>query len=193
MQAKDAPKVAPMLQALCINQSQEDRMNFDTLAYPEKIIIAGSEFSGQRNMSKGTLLVPYTEEPNVGIGDIIIQKSGKHEIELKVVDAQFQAGGTLGVGTKHKNLLTLKVKNLTAQPHTTNTQSSTYNIGSINGEQVQVGNNNSQAVNISVQNLVEAVAKSGDQEAKSTLSKLLENSTVASIIGAGAAALLGLL
>ena len=168
-------------------------MNFDALAYPEKIIIAGSEFSGQRNMTKGTLLVPYTDEPDVGIGDIIIQKSGKREIELKVIDAQFQAGGTLGVGTRHKNLLTLKVENLTAQPHTTNTQSSTFNIGSITGEQVQVGNNNSQAVNISVQNLVEAVAESADQEAKSALRKLLENSTVASIVGAGAAALLGLL
>ena len=85
------------------------------------------------------------------------------------------------------------MENLTAQPHTTNTQSSTFNIGSITGEQVQVGNNNSQAVNISVQNLVEAVAESGDQEAKSALRKLLENSTEASIVGAGAAALLGLL
>ncbi len=168
-------------------------MNFDALAYPEKIIIAGSEFSGQRDMSKGTLLVPYTDEPDVGIGDIIVQKSGKREIDLKVIDAQFHVGGTLGVGTKHKNLLTLKVENLTAQPHSTNALSSTFNIGSITGEQVQVGNNNSQAVNISVQNLVEAVAKSGDQEAKSTLRKLLENSTVASIVGAGAAALLTLL
>ncbi|MNG16900.1 hypothetical protein D3C84_1008470 [compost metagenome] len=90
-------------------------------------------------------------------------------------------------------MLTLKVENLTAQPHTTNTQSSTFNIGSITGEQVQVGSNNSQTVNVSVQSLVESVAKSGDQEAKSALRKLLENSTVASIVGAGAAALLGLL
>lgn len=168
-------------------------MNFDELAYPDKFIIADSEFSGQRNMSKGTLLVPYTDEPDVGIGDIIIQKSGKREIELKVIDAQFQTGGTLGVGTRHKNLLTLKVENLTAQPHAINTQSSTVNIGSITSEHVQVGNNNSLSVNISVQNLVESVAKSGDQEAKSALRKLLENSTVASIVGAGSAALLGLL
>ncbi|MGF0337893.1 hypothetical protein [Ectopseudomonas toyotomiensis] len=168
-------------------------MDFDALAYPEKIVIAGSEFSGQRNISKGTLLVPYTDEPDIGIGDIIIQKSGKREIELKIIDAQFQAGGTLGVGTKHNNLLTLKVENLTAQPHTKNAQSSTFNIGSITGEQVQVGNNNSQSVNISIQNLVDAVARSGDQEAKSALRKLLENSTVASIVGAGAAALLGML
>ena len=168
-------------------------MNFDALAYPEKIIIAGSEFSGQRNMSKGTLLVPYTDEPDIGIGDTIVQKSGKREIELKVIDAQFQAGGTLGVGTKHKNLLTLKVENLTAQPHTTSTQSSNFNIGSITGEQVQVGSNNSQVVNVSIQSLVESVAKSSDHEAKSALRKLLENSTVASIVGAGAATLLALL
>ncbi|PRB77552.1 hypothetical protein [Pseudomonas sp. MYb185] len=168
-------------------------MNFDALAYPEKIIIAGSEFSGQRDMSKGTILVPYTDEPDVGIGDIITQKTGKREVELKVIDAQFQPGGTLGVGTKHNNLLKLKVENFMTQPHTTNTQSSIFNIGSITGEQVQVGSNNSQIVNISVQSLVEAVAKSGDQEAKSALRNLLENSTVASIVGAGAAALLGLL
>lgn len=168
-------------------------MDFDAHAYPEKVIIAGSEFSGQRNISKGTLLVPCSDEPDVGIGDVIFLKSGKREIELKVIDAQFQVGGALSVGTKHKDLLTLKVENITAQLHMTKTQSSTFNIGSITGEQVQVGSNNSQTLNISVQNLVEAVAKSSDPEAKSALRKLLENNTVASIVGAGAAALLGLL
>ncbi|WP_413704967.1 hypothetical protein [Pseudomonas sp. Pseusp16] len=168
-------------------------MNFNALAYPDKFTIGGSEFNGQRHLSKGTVLIPYTDEPDIGIGDVIIQKSGQREIELKVVDAQFLPGGSLGVGTSHKNMLTLKVENITAKPHVTTSHSSNYHIGSISGDQIQVGNNNSQTVNISIQNLAEAIAKSGDPEAKSTLRKLLENSTVASIVGAGATVLLGLL
>lgn len=168
-------------------------MDFNALAYPEKIIISGTEFSGKRNSSQGTLLIPYTTEPDVGIGDTIIQKSGQREIELKVIDASFLAGGTLGVGTKHPNLLMLKVENLTAKPHVSTNQASTFNIGSISVEQVQVGNNNSLNINISFQNLVEAVSKSNDDEAKSGLRKLLENNTVASIVGAGVTALIGLL
>ena len=49
------------------------------------------------------------------------------------------------------------------------------------------------SVNISITELVEKVANSGDPQAKSMLKQLLENSTVASIVGAGASALLGLL
>ena len=167
-------------------------MGFDDLAYPERIIISGSEFNGRRNMSKGTLLIPYTSEPDVGIGDTIIQKSGKRKIELKVIDTSFLTRGTLNVGTKHPNLLTLKVENLTAKPHVMSNHTSV-NIGSITSEQVQVGNNNLQTVNISIQSLVEAVSKNDDPDAKSKLRKLLENSTVANIVGAGTAALLGFL
>ena len=168
-------------------------MDFNKSAYPEKIIISGCEFSGQRNMSKGSLMVPYTEAPDVGIGDVISQKSGSREISLKVIDLQFQDGGTLNVGTNHPNLLTLKVENITAQPHTANKNQPTINIGSIAGEHIQVGNNNSQVVNINVQQLVESVVKSNDPEAKSLLKSLFENSTVASIVGAGATVLLGML
>ena len=68
------------------------------------------------------------------------------------------------------------------------------NIGSISGQQIQVGNQNTQtAISINVQELVEKVAASNDHEAKNLLTKLLENSTVGSIIGAGAASLLSLL
>ncbi len=73
------------------------------------------------------------------------------------------------------------------------TVANTFNIGSISSQQVQVGNNNNQIVNITIQQLVEEIAKSADPEAKSLLKKLLENSTVGSLIGAGASALLGLL
>ncbi|WP_220034763.1 hypothetical protein, partial [Klebsiella pneumoniae] len=41
--------------------------------------------------------------------------------------------------------------------------------------------------------LIRTFPKSGDPQAKSMLKQLLENSTVASIVGAGASALLGLL
>lgn len=168
-------------------------MDFDAMAYPDQVVIDGADFRCRRNMEKGTIMVPYTDAPDVGIGDVIVQKAGKREIQLKVLDAQFLPGGTLQAGTEHQNLLTLKVTNLTAQPHSSNAQSSTYNIGSISASQVQVGNNNSLAVNISVQHLAEAVAKSNDEEAKSALKKLLENNTVASIAGAGVSALLAFL
>ena len=168
-------------------------MDLNKLAYPEIVTITGIEYKGQRDMSKGELHIPYTEEPDVGIGDVITQKSGKRAISLKVLDASFLEGGTLKVGTKHPHMLTLKVQNTTAQPHLTNKENSTINIGSVSGEQIQVGNHNSQVTNISMQQLVEHVAKSSDPEAKATLKSLLQNSTVASLIGAGAATLLGLL
>jgi len=168
-------------------------MDFDKLAYPEVVIIDGAEYKGRRNMSKGQLLIPYSEEPDVGIGDVIAQKSGKREIHLKVLDASFLEGGSLNVGTTFPHMLTLKVENTTAIPHATKSSSSTFNIGSITGDQIQVGNENSQVTNINIQQLVEHVAKSNDEKAKSTLKTLLQNSTVGSLIGAGAGALLALL
>lgn len=167
-------------------------MDIDKLAYPEIVTITGIEYKGQRNMSKGQLLIPYTEEPNVGIGDIITQKSGKREIQLKILDVSFLEEGTLKVGTKHPHMLTLKVENTTAKPHIAN-NNPIFNIGSVNGEQIQVGNNNSQITNINMQQLVEHIANSNDNEAKNTLKLLLENSTVASLMGASATALFGLL
>lgn len=168
-------------------------MDFDKLAYPETITISGVEYKGQRDMSKGELLVPYTEEPEVGIGDVISQKSGKREIFLKVIDVSFLEEGSLGVGTTHPHMLTLRVQNTTAQPHLPQNNTSTFNIGSVSGGNVQVGSNNSLNVNISIQELAESVAKSGDKEAASRFKELLNNGTVASIIGAGTSALLQLL
>ena len=168
-------------------------MNFDELAYPEIIYIDGTEYKAQRDMNKGSVSIPYTDEPDVGIGDVITQKSGKRKISLKVLDASFLKGGTLNVGTKHPHVVTLKVENTTAKAHKEPISPSTINIGSVTGEQVQVGNNNTQTVNISMQTLVEEIAKTSDPEAKSLLKKLLENSTVGGLIGAGASALIGLL
>lgn len=168
-------------------------MDLNKLAYPEVLTIAGVEHKGKRNMSKGQVLIPYTEEPDVGIGDVITQKSGKREIHLKVIDASFLEGGTLGVGTKHPHMLTLKVENTTAQPHVTNHGSSTFNIGSISGENVQVGNSNTLTTNVTIKELAQKIAESGDADAKSKLKEFLQNSTVGSLIGAGASALIGML
>ena len=168
-------------------------MNLDKLAYPETITIAGVEYKGKRDMGKGQVRIPYTEEPDVGIGDVITQMSGKREALLKVIDCSFLEGGSLNVGTKHPHLLTLNVENETAQPHLTQRSSSTFNIGSVSGDNIQVGNNNSLGVNINIQELAERIAESGDEDAKSKLKEFLNNSTVASVIGAGVTGLLGLL
>jgi hypothetical protein len=165
-------------------------MNDMSFFFPDHIFISGHEYDCQR--SKNQILVPYTEEPNVGIGDVIIEKSGSRNIEFKVLDTKFRKKGTLGIGN-HPHMLELTVENMTASVHKPSAQTSTFNIGSIAGEKFQVGNNNSQIVNISIQSLVEEVAKSGDSGAKNLLKSLLENATVGSLIGAGASALIGLL
>ncbi|MDI9094226.1 hypothetical protein [Providencia rettgeri] len=166
-------------------------MDFDALAYPDIIIIDGIEYKACKKNS--SLSIPYTDEPDVGIGDVITQKSGKRDVELKVLDASFTPGATLEIGTDHPHMLTLTVENLTANQHKSKDSSSVVNIGNISGHQVQVGNNNSQTTNISIQELVEKIAKSDDTEAKNALVKFLENSTVASVIGAGVSGLISLL
>lgn len=168
-------------------------MNFDTLAYPDTLTIKGTEYKAQRNISKGQVLVPYTDEPDVGIGDIITQRAGKREIHLTVIDASFAEGGSLGVGTIHPHMLTLKVENTTAQPHVTKHGVSTFNIGSISGENVQVGHGNTLTTNVTIQELAEKIAKADDAEAKSKLKEFLQNSTVGSLIGVGVSALIALL
>ncbi|EGR4214507.1 TPA: hypothetical protein JG812_000113 [Vibrio parahaemolyticus] len=166
--------------------------NFDALAFPDVTFIDGVEYKTHRSNNK--VLVPYTETPDIGIGDVITQKSGKREIRLKVLDTQFLEDVGLDVGTNHPHLLTLKVENMTSKEHqSTPVGVTNYHIGNINGEQLQVGNNNTQLVTINIQNLVEKVAKSNDPEAKTLLRKLLENNTVSSVIGAGTSALLGML
>lgn len=168
-------------------------MNFDELAYPEIVTVSGIEYKAQRDMSKGLVLIPYTEEPDVGIGDVITQTSGKREINLKVIDCSFLKDGSLNVGTKHPHMLTLKVQNTTAQPHIPQHAASTFNIGSVSGDNIQIGNGNSLGVTINIQELTRRIATSGDEEAKSKLKEFLNNSTVANVIGAGVSGLLGLL
>lgn len=66
----------------------------------------------------------------------------------------------------------------------------TYNIDSKN---VQIGDYNTQNVTINIQELVEAIAESNDNEAKSMLKSFLENNTVASVVGAGVSGLIALI
>ncbi|MDY0888317.1 hypothetical protein [Kosakonia sp. CFBP8986] len=169
-------------------------MNFDAMAYPEKFTIAGIEYKGRRDTSQKKVLIPYTEEPDISIGDEITQKLGKGEISLKVLDMSFLPDGTLKAGTNHPHMLTLKVENLATNEHKSKSYSqNTFNIGSVSGSQVQIGERNHLIVNISITELVEKVAQSQDPQAKSILKELLNNSTVASLVGAGASALLTLL
>uniref|UniRef100_A6VSV0 AbiTii domain-containing protein n=1 Tax=Marinomonas sp. (strain MWYL1) TaxID=400668 RepID=A6VSV0_MARMS len=71
---------------------------------------------------------------------------------------------------------------------------STFNFNApVTTQQAQFGNGNTQNVTINMQELVEKVAASNDQEAKGVLKKLLDNSTVSSVIGAGVSGLIGLL
>ncbi len=74
-----------------------------------------------------------------------------------------------------------------------NKNSGQINIGSVNAHNVQVGNENSQITNISLHDLVQKVVESNDPKAKSLVKKMLENSTVGSIIGAGVSALFNIL
>ncbi|HAX5092561.1 hypothetical protein [Escherichia coli] len=168
-------------------------MNLSAMVYPDTFIINGESFRGKRNSKEKKVLIPYTNEPEVTIGQHIIQHVGKNEINLKIIDMKVLPGGTRRQGTNHPNMLTLYIENITENEHMTPSKSNTFNIGSITGDQVQIGEHNRMLVNISITELVEKVAKSGDVQAKSALKQLLENSTVASIVGAGASALLGML
>lgn len=167
--------------------------DFDEMAYPDKFLISGTEFKGSRNAKSNQVDIPFTNEPHIDIGDILYQKIGSREISLKVIDISMSENGTLQVGTHHPHLLTLYVENITSAAHATKKSSSTFNIGSVSGQQVQIGENNHQNVNINITELVEKIAASADPKAKSTLKELLNNDTVASIVGAGVTALIGML
>lgn len=158
--------------------------------YPDLIIIDEQEHQAVRNMKAGIVIVPYTSELNIDIGDDVTLKLGQRQICLKVIDLHFNENTTHGFGTDHPHTAVLRVRNMMSEKHK---KTSTINIGTVTGEQVQVGDNNSQVAHISIQQLAEVLAKSSDQEAKGLLKKLLENSTVGSLIGAGASALITML
>ncbi|CAI1727739.1 hypothetical protein [Serratia marcescens] len=167
--------------------------DFDQMAYPDTFYFSGKEFKGSRNNKSKEIDIPYTDEPDLNIGDIVTQKVGSRDIHFKVIDLSITENGTLNVGANHPHIMTLVVENLTENAHSTKKSTNTFNISSVSGTQVQIGENNSQVTNISLEQLVEKISSSEDLEAKTIIRKLLENSTVASILGAGSAALFGLL
>ena len=123
-------------------------------------------------------------------GDLLERKASNGSVSVyKVIDPGFRESHGFGLpahyNIKHQNLSVEEVKE--------NPQNVTYNFGSISADQMQVGNNNTQNVTINVQELVKKVVESDDEEAKSKLKSLLENSTVASVVGAGISGLISLL
>lgn len=167
--------------------------DFDEMAYPDIFFISGKEFKGSRRAGKNQVDIPYTNEPQIELGDVLLQRTGSREHSLKVIDISISRNGTLNVGTPHPHLMTLTIENTSAEALRVKKSTNTFNIGSVTGDQVQIGENNHLLINISFTELVEKVAKSDDTQAKSMLKKILENNTVASIVGAGASVLLGLL
>lgn len=122
-------------------------------------------------------------------GDLLQRRASNGSVSnYKVIDPGFhEAFGSIAAHYQ------IKHKNLSIQEAEKMVQNITYNFGSISAEQMQVGNDNTQNVTINVQKLVEAIAESNDHEAKSMLKSLLENSTVASVVGAGVSGLIGLI
>ncbi|MFK8402412.1 hypothetical protein M2D07_028155 [Pseudomonas sp. BGr12] len=159
--------------------------------YPGIILIKGSSHNCSRDISKKTIYIPFTQTIDVKIGDIVEVKSGESRIQLRVLD--LCTYDSQYISTDHANILELHVDNLTATKYLPPGATQMINIGNLTGQQVQVGNNNSQVVNITLEQLTREIAKSDDAEAKGVLRKMLENPTVSSVIGAGVSGLIGLL
>lgn len=167
--------------------------DFDEMAYPDDFLISGQDYKGSRNAGKKQVNIPFTDNPIISLGDILIQKVGGTELNLKVIDISISRNGTLNNGTSHPHLMTLTIENLTSDALKAKKSMNTFHIGTVSGEQVQIGENNHLQVNITITELAEKISQSNDQQAKSILKQLLENNTVASLVGASASALLGLL
>ncbi|VXD04915.1 conserved hypothetical protein [Enterobacterales bacterium 8AC] len=169
-------------------------MSFEDSYYPDFFTISGKEFKGRRDIVKHWVDIPFTEEIKVDSGDTIMLTSGSKELHLKVIDLHQYQDGTGLMGTEHPHFLRLIVENVLGETHRAKHKINTFNFNApVSGGQVQIGENNHLQVNVSITELIDRVAKSNDREAKSMLIELLNNSTVASIIGAGASTLLGML
>ncbi|WP_305404367.1 hypothetical protein [Photobacterium leiognathi] len=75
-------------------------------------------------------------------------------------------------------------------PQLINRRGITVNKFDIKSESVQIGDHNIQNNTYTISQLIGKVAESDDEEAKSLLKNLIENNTVASILGAGVTALI---
>ena len=144
-------------------------------AFPYIFVINGDEMRGYR--SKNKITIPFTIVPSINIGTTLFQKVGENNVEFCVVDMSI-AENTLQVGTPHPHKLFLEVENVSAKPYR---QNSMINIESITADNMQIGNGNT--MNISVKELVEKIIETEDNEAKQKLIALLNNATVANLLG----------
>lgn len=167
-------------------------MDFDKMAYPDDFVLGSAVLKGARNRKTGEVQIPYTDAPVIRVGDVIVQRNGPNEHRLEVTDVDYQLHSSLEIGTPHPHILSLTVRNLAAKALEPKPAPS-LNIGSLSAHQVQIGDNNKQSLTVSLAEVVKHVASTNDPEAKNLMRQLLENSTVAAVVGAGASALLGLL
>lgn len=159
--------------------------------YTEAVTINSATHLCSRKVKEGIVYIPYTEPIDFKIGQSIFITAGPQTLELKIIDAARYP--SQGIGTRHSKILELHTKNLTSAPHEEKRHTNMISIGTLNGQQIQVGDNNTQTVNITLEQLAQALSKSTDPEAKGILKKLLENPTVSSVIGAGVSGLISLL
>lgn len=54
--------------------------DFNDMAYPDIFLISGKEFKGSRSTGKNQVDIPFTDEPQIELGDILIQKIGNREL-----------------------------------------------------------------------------------------------------------------
>jgi len=153
-------------------------MKSDKLTYPEIIIIDGIEHNGKRNMSKGQILIPYTDAPNVCVGDVIINKSDKKDAYLKVTGTSFIENGSFGVGTDHPHLLTLKVANTSIPPQASKKTSSAADVGSAPGEQNLDRQKGTRIKTISMQHFMQHVVKNWGEAPTSTDKPVTQDASV---------------
>lgn len=153
-------------------------MKSDKLTYPEIVIIDGIEHNGKRNMSKGQILIPYTDAPKVCVGDIIVEKSDKKDTYLEVTNTSFIEGGSFGVGTDHPHLLTLKVVNTSTQPQAAKKTPSSAGFSSAPGEQHIDNQKRTKIKTISMQHFMKHVVKNWGEEPTSTEKPLKQDAPV---------------
>ena len=174
------------------NRKLEGEMSRDAnFFFPDTFLIGDVEYKGQRGPGKKEAIIPCTGVPEVKAGDVIRQKSGRGYSELRVLDVHFREGDARG-SSGHQDMLTLTVENLTAS-QLVSPRAGAVNIGAITAGAVMVGDGNVQNVTVTLQELVQQIAKNGDADAKGLLARLLNNASVGGIVGAGVNVLLELL
>jgi hypothetical protein len=159
----------------------------DDFFYPDTFIVNGHEHMGQRDDKHNVVLIPCSEDLPIAIGSTFEQKSGGGAIVLKVTDRSLRRD----LHQSRRFILSLNVRNLSAEEHQALPVPSSIHIGQISGTGIQVGNQNQQNVTMSLQQFVQEMVKK-DPETKGLLLKILESKAAASVLGAGAQALIAI-